>query len=84
MLLYNQIQEVEGMAEEMSGNTKKVYDAMVAIGARGEEKSKSMEDIVREAKIPKGAVANSLNELIKKKLVKRKVGEKTARYYIIR
>jgi len=72
------------MAEEMSGNTKKVYDAMVAIGARGEEKSKSMEDIVREAKIPKGAVANSLNELIKKKLVKRKVGEKTARYYIIR
>jgi len=72
------------MAEEMSGNTKKVYDAMVAIGARGEEKSKSMEDIVREAKIPKGTVANSLNELIKKKLVKRQAGEKTARYYIIR
>jgi len=72
------------MAEEMSGNTKKVYDAMVAIGARGEEKSKSMEDIVREAKIPKGTVANSLNELIKKKLVKRKSGEKTARYYILK
>jgi len=75
---------VEEMAEEMSGNTKKVYDAMVAIGARGEEKSKSMEDIVREAKIPKGTVANSLNELIKKKLVKRKSGEKTARYYILK
>jgi DNA-binding MarR family transcriptional regulator len=72
------------MAEEMSGNTKKVYDAMVAIGARGEEKSKSMEDIVREAKIPKGTVANSINELIKKKLVKRKAGEKTARYYLIK
>ena len=72
------------MAEEITGNTKKVYDAMVEIGARGEEKAKSMEDIVREAKIPKGAVANSINELIKKKLVKRKVGEKTARYYIIK
>lgn len=72
------------MAEELSGNTKKVYDAMVAIGARGEEKSKSMEDIVREAKIPKGAVANSINELIKKKLVKRKAGEKTARYYLLK
>jgi DNA-binding MarR family transcriptional regulator len=75
---------VEGMAEEMSGNTKKVYDAMVAIGARGEEKAKNMEDIVREAKIPKGTVANSINELIKKKLVKRKAGEKTARYYLIK
>ena len=72
------------MAEEITGNTKKVYDAMVEIGARGEEKAKSMEDIVREAKIPKGAVANSINELIKKKLVKRKVGDKTARYYIIK
>lgn len=72
------------MAEEMSGNTKKVYDAMVAIGARGEEKAKNMEDIVREAKIPKGTVANSINELIKKKLVKRKAGEKTARYYLIK
>lgn len=72
------------MAEEITGNTKKVYDAMVAIGARGEEKAKSMEDIVREAKIPKGTVANSINELIKKKLVKRKAGEKTARYYLIK
>ena len=72
------------MAEEMSENTKKVYDAMAAIGARGEEKAKNMEDIVREAKIPKGTVANSVNELIKKKLVKRKAGEKTARYYIIK
>ena len=72
------------MAEEMSGNTKKVYEAMVAIGARGEEKAKNMEDVVREAKIPKGAVANSINELIKKKVVKRKAGEKTARYYLIK
>jgi DNA-binding MarR family transcriptional regulator len=71
------------MAEELAGNTKKVYDAMVAIGARGEEKAKNMEDVVREAKIPKGTVANSINELIKKKLVKRKSGEKTARYYIL-
>lgn len=80
----NQIQEVEGMAGEISGNIKKVYDAMLAIGARGEEKAKSMEDIVREAKIPKGVVANSINELVKKKLVKRIAGEKTARYYIIK
>lgn len=72
------------MAEEITGNTKKVYDAMVEIGARGEVKAKNMEDIVREAKIPKGTVANSINELIKKKLVKRKTGEKTARYYIIK
>ncbi|MGB2842153.1 MAG: helix-turn-helix domain-containing protein [Halobacteriota archaeon] len=49
---------------------------MVKKGATSEEKAKGMEDIVREAKIPKGAVANSINELIKKKLVKRKAGEK--------
>ena len=42
-----------------------------------------MEDIVREAKIPKGVVANSINELVKKKLVKRKAGEKSAKYYIL-
>lgn len=64
------------MAEEITGNTKKVYDAMVAIGARGEEKAKNMEDIVRGAKIQKGAVANSINELVKKKLVKKESGRK--------
>jgi DNA-binding MarR family transcriptional regulator len=72
------------MAEEITGNTKKVFDAMAEIGARDEEKAKNMEDIVRAAKIPKGTVANGINELIKKKLVKRKAGEKTARYYIVR
>lgn len=71
------------MAKELSGNTKKVYDAMVKKGATSEGKAKGMEDIVREARIPKGAVANSLNELVKKKLVKRKAGEKTAKYYTI-
>ncbi len=71
------------MAKELSGNTKKVYDAMVKKGARSEGRAKGMEDIVREARIPKGTVANSLNELVKKKLVKRKAGEKTAKYYII-
>ena len=71
------------MTEEVTGNTKKVYEAMIRLGTKGEEKAKSMEDIVREAKIPKGAVANGVTELIKKKLVKRKAGEKTARYYLL-
>ncbi|MBE0516538.1 MAG: hypothetical protein IBX41_03980 [Methanophagales archaeon] len=71
------------MAEELSGNIKKVYDAMVKIGAMNESKSKGIEDIVREARIPKGVVANSLTELMKKRIVKRKVGEKTAKYYIL-
>ena len=71
------------MAKELSGNTRKVYDAMVKKGATSEGKAKGMEDIVREARIPKGVVANSLNELVKKKIVKRKAGEKTAKYYII-
>ncbi len=57
---------------------------MVKKGATSEEKAKGMEDIVREAKIPKGAVANSINELVKKKLVKRKAGEKTAKYFTIK
>ncbi|MBN1762580.1 MAG: MarR family transcriptional regulator [Methanomicrobia archaeon] len=72
------------MTEELTGNTKKVYEAMIKLGTQGEEKAKGMEDIVREAKIPKGTVANSITELTKKKLVKRKAGEKTARYYIVR
>ncbi|MGB7533452.1 MAG: helix-turn-helix domain-containing protein [Halobacteriota archaeon] len=71
------------MAKELSGNTKKVYDALVKKGATSEGKAKGMEDIVREAKIPKGTVANSLTELVKKRIVKRKAGEKTAKYYII-
>ncbi len=71
------------MTEELTGNTKKVYEAMMKMSTKGEEKAKSMEDIVREAKIPKGTVANSIAELTKKKLVKRKAGEKTAKYYII-
>ena len=71
------------MTEEVTGNTKKVYEAMIRLGTKGEEKAKSMEDIVREAKIPKGAVANGVTELIQKKLVKRKAGEKTARYYLL-
>ncbi len=54
------------MAKELSGNTKKVYDAMMKKSATSEEKAKGMEDIVREARIPKGAVANSINELVKK------------------
>lgn len=72
------------MTEELTGNTKKVYEAMIKLGTKGEEKAKGMEDIVREAKIPKGTVANSITELTKKKLVKRRAGEKTARYYIVR
>lgn len=70
------------MVGELSANTKKVYDAMVKMGKKG-DKPRGMEDIVREAKIPKGAVANSLNELMKKKIVKRKAGEKTAKYYLL-
>ena len=72
------------MVEELSGNMKKVYDAMVKKGATSEGKAKGMGDIVREAKIPKGVVANSINELIKKKVAKRKAGEKTAKYYLIK
>lgn len=71
------------MVEELAGNTKKVYDAMVKIGATEMNKPRGMEDIVREAKIPKGAAANSISELMKKKVVKRKAGEKTAKYYLL-
>jgi predicted transcriptional regulator len=71
------------MTEELTGNTKKVFEAMVKLGTKGEEKAKSMEDIVRESKLPKGTVANSITELTKLKLVKRRSGEKTARYFIM-
>lgn len=71
------------MAEELTGSTKKVFEAMVKLGMKGEEKAKSMEDIVRESKLPKGTVANSITELTKLKLVKRRSGEKTARYFIM-
>jgi len=42
---------------------------MVKIGAAGE--GKGMEYIVRGTKILKGAVANSINELIRNKVVER-------------
>ncbi len=71
------------MAEELTGSTKKVFEAMVKLGTKGEEKAKGMDDIVRESKLPKGTVANSITELTKLKLVKRRSGEKTARYFIM-
>ncbi|HDS46133.1 MAG TPA: hypothetical protein ENN68_08650 [Methanomicrobia archaeon] len=72
------------MAEELKGNTKKVYESMQQLGMKSEEKAKGLEDIVREARLPKGAVANSITELTQKKLAKRRAGDKTAKYFLLR
>ncbi len=67
---------------DLSLNAKKVYDAMMTLGATSEDKTKSADQIMEKARMGKGQVNSGLQELMNKGIVKRKAKQKRAGYYI--
>ncbi len=67
---------------ELSPMARKVYDALEVLGAVGEDRTKSADQIMEKAKMGKGQVNSGLSELLKKKVVKRIAKQKRAGYYI--
>ena len=61
---------------------KKVYDAMIMLGATSENGIKSADQIMERAKLGKGQVNAGLQELVKKKVAGRIARSKRAGYYI--
>lgn len=72
------------MAAELSNQEKQLYEALKKLGASGEDKMKTADDIMRAAKLPKGMVNNGLQSLIQKGYVKRVAREKAAGYYLLK
>jgi DNA-binding IscR family transcriptional regulator len=68
---------------ELDDREKKIVDALKMLGATGEDKLKTADDISRKAVLPKNIVANMLLSLSNKKVVKRIVREKAAGYYLM-
>ena len=68
---------------ELEDREKKIVDALKMLGATGEDKLKTADDISRKAVLPKNIVANLLLTLSNKKVVKRVVREKAAGYYLL-
>lgn len=68
---------------ELSPFGRKVYDAMEVLGAVAEDKTKSADQIMEKAKMGKGQINMGLQELLRKKIAKRKAKSKRAGYYII-
>ena len=67
---------------ELSPFARKVYDAMEVLGATAEDKTKSADQIMEKAKMGKGQTNMGLQELLNKKVAKRKAKSKRAGYYI--
>jgi len=61
---------------------RKIYDAMDALDAKADDKTKSADQIMEKVKMGKGQVNQSLQELLKKKIIKRKARSKRAGYFI--
>ncbi len=74
--------EDDVMADEMTDNAKKIYDAMKKLGATTEDKLKTADDIMKAASLGKSVVNAALQELQKKGYVKRIARQKSAGYYV--
>lgn len=73
-----------GIEDEVSANALKVYKAMRESGWLTEEKMGTAERITMSTRLPKTMVMNSLQELQTKGIVRRKVREKAAGYYLLK
>ncbi len=69
---------------ELSDRANKVYDAMKSASVLSEDKMRTADQITQMSRLPKNFVVQSLQELMSKGYVKRKVREKSAGYYIIK
>jgi len=68
---------------ELSDDEKKVVEAMKSLKAVTDEGKKDVDQIAKTATMPKGKVANIIQNLLNKKVVKRIAREKAAGYFII-
>ncbi len=69
--------------DTLSPNAIKVYRAMKDLNYSSEEKMGTAERITQTSKLPKNMALNALQELQTKGLVRRKVREKSAGYYLV-
>ncbi len=69
---------------ELDPFERKVVDAMLSLGATSPEKLKDADKIAKEARLPKGRVAATLQKLIAKGIVKRVARQKAAGYYLLK
>jgi len=67
---------------DLSPFAQKVFEAMESMGAKSSEVTKSADQIMGKVKLGKGQINSALDELQKKKLVKRIAKSKRAGYYI--
>jgi len=68
---------------ELSDEERKVVEAMKSLKAVTDEGKKDVDQIAKTATMPKGKVANIIQNLLNKKVVKRIAREKAAGYFII-
>lgn len=63
---------------------RQVYDALIKMGAKSPETSKSADQILNEVKLGKGQIMAGLGQLQSRGIIKRKAKEKRAGYYIVK
>ena len=68
---------------ELTDDEKKVVEAMKSLKAVTEEGKKDVDQIAKTATMPKGRVANIIQNLLNKKVAKRIAREKAAGYFLI-
>jgi predicted transcriptional regulator len=68
---------------DLTDDERKVVEAMKSLRAVTDEGKKDVDQIAKTATMPKGKVANIIQMLMNKKVVKRIAREKAAGYFII-
>lgn len=68
---------------ELTDDEKKIVEVMKSFGAISEDKLKDVDSIAKASLMPKGKVANIIQNLVSKKIIKRVAREKAAGYYLI-
>ena len=69
---------------ELTPFEDKCLKALQELGASDENKMKTADNVQKKTNLPKGQVANTLQSLLQKGLVKRVVREKASGYYYIK
>ena len=67
---------------ELTPTARKIYDALLQFGAKSDTLTKSADQIMTKVKMGKGLINQGLQELLKKKIVKRISKSKRAGYFI--
>ncbi len=68
---------------ELTDMERKVVDAMKSLKATSPDQLKTVDHIAKAAMLPKSRVAQIIQTLVNKKVVKRIAREKAAGYYLI-